>query len=222
MNRTEKLRRLAEKESLFGPGKKHLKRVISPQLLRDITASEEQTADPQILCFIQWCLLTLARGSEAITARWSHIDFDRKIWTIPGGNQIPLSPQAVAVLLRLQALDLNALFLFPARNNPGETMCQERATMELRKLSEGKLSIHDFRAVACAMMKVAKFEEELIKSVFFPDPCFPPEIRTEIMAWWGRQTGIDDKPQHRPCYSLTEMLSVENKTAAEIPGKLAT
>lgn len=70
------LRRQAKKKSLFGAGKKPLKCAISPQLLRDIAMGEKHSANPLISYFIQWCLLTLERGSAAITARWSHIDFD--------------------------------------------------------------------------------------------------------------------------------------------------
>ncbi|EBH9037703.1 hypothetical protein EID71_07350 [Salmonella enterica subsp. indica serovar 11:b:e,n,x] len=42
-------------------------------------------------------------------------------------------------------------------------------------LSE-KPNVNSFRAVACNMMKAAKFPDELIKSVFFHYPDFPPRI----------------------------------------------
>lgn len=56
---------------------------------------------------LKFAILTAVRSGEARNARWEHIDFDAKLWTIPGEqmkagkeHRIPLSTEAIAVLLQ--------------------------------------------------------------------------------------------------------------------------
>lgn len=56
-------------------------------------------------CLIEWQHLPLVRPSEAAGARWSEIDLDAKLWTIPAErmkakreNIVPLLPQALDIL----------------------------------------------------------------------------------------------------------------------------
>jgi integrase len=57
---------------------------------------------------LEFLILTVARTSEVIGARWSEIDFDEKVWTISSErmkagrtHRIPLSPRAMAILKSL-------------------------------------------------------------------------------------------------------------------------
>jgi integrase len=59
---------------------------------------------------LEFTILTAARTSEAIGARWDEIDFKQNIWTVPatrmkGGraHRVALSRQALAVLKKLDA-----------------------------------------------------------------------------------------------------------------------
>lgn len=71
---------------------------------------------------LQLLILTAARTNEVLGAQWSEIDFDNKVWTIPGGRQgrmkggrehrVPLGPQAVALLDALPRVAGNP-YLFP-------------------------------------------------------------------------------------------------------------
>jgi integrase len=54
-------------------------------------------------------VLTAARPSEALEARWAEVDFDRRLWTLPPERMksakqhvVPLSTAALAVLDRQQ------------------------------------------------------------------------------------------------------------------------
>jgi integrase len=56
-------------------------------------------------------ILTAARPSEALKARWSEIDLARKLWTIPAGRMkgaikhvVPLSAAAVEILERQETV----------------------------------------------------------------------------------------------------------------------
>jgi integrase len=57
---------------------------------------------------LEFLILTAARLSEVTKAKWSEIDFDNRIWTIPAsrmkaGNEhrVPLSDRAIAILQAL-------------------------------------------------------------------------------------------------------------------------
>ncbi len=63
-------------------------------------------------------ILTAARTGEALGARWSEIDLDAGIWTVPAErmkagveHRVPLSPTALAILNEMQGLD--ATYVFP-------------------------------------------------------------------------------------------------------------
>jgi integrase len=56
---------------------------------------------------LEFAILTATRTGDVIGARWGEIDLDAGVWTIPGerlkvkgkdSHQVPLSPQAVAIL----------------------------------------------------------------------------------------------------------------------------
>ena len=54
---------------------------------------------------LELCILTAARSGEILGMRWSEIDLDKKIWTVPADrmkagreHRVPLSPRAVAIL----------------------------------------------------------------------------------------------------------------------------
>lgn len=58
---------------------------------------------------LQFCILTAARSGEVYGARWSEMDLEAKVWTIPAermkagrAHRVPLSSQAVALLAELE------------------------------------------------------------------------------------------------------------------------
>jgi integrase len=71
-----------------------------------------------------FAILTASRPGEALYAKWDEIDFDKKIWTCPGGpngrmktgkdHVVPLSSAALAVLER-QAKVRVSDYVFPGR-----------------------------------------------------------------------------------------------------------
>ena len=58
---------------------------------------------------LAFAILTAARRSEVISARWDEIDLDAKIWTVPGSrmksgreHRVPLSDAAIDLLRKMQ------------------------------------------------------------------------------------------------------------------------
>ncbi|WP_247895893.1 tyrosine-type recombinase/integrase [Azospirillum brasilense] len=60
---------------------------------------------------LEFCILTAARSSEVLGARWGEIDIKAKVWTIPANrmkagseHRVPLSTPAIALLRKMAAI----------------------------------------------------------------------------------------------------------------------
>jgi integrase len=68
-----------------------------------------------------------AANEDRPPMRWADVNFDEALWTIPatktGGEHIvPLSPAALAVLRKVQALKLHPELVFPSLDRPGQPL----------------------------------------------------------------------------------------------------
>jgi integrase len=119
---------------------------------------------------LELCVLTAARSGEILGMRWSEIDFDKKIWTVPADrmkagreHRVPLSPRAIAILRQLQKLKAGD-FVFPghARNKPLSNMAME---MLLRRMNIKEATVHGFRSSFRDWAgNVSNFPRELIET----------------------------------------------------------
>ena len=104
------------------------------------------------LCF-RFLILTAARSEEARGARWSEMDGESREWRIPGErtktgapHRIPLSPEAMAVLARVRALDDRSGLVFPGRRR-GRELSNMTLTKILRERGlADRATVHGFRS----------------------------------------------------------------------------
>jgi integrase len=97
---------------------------------------------------LELCVLTAARSGEILGMRWSEVDFDKRIWTVPAGrmkagrqHRVPLAARAVAILRRLEKI--RAGDPGQARNKPLSGMAME---MVLRWMKIENATVHGFRS----------------------------------------------------------------------------
>jgi integrase len=95
-------------------------------------------------------ILTAARSGEILGMRWSEIDLDKKVWTLPphrmkGGREhrVPLSERAVAILKQLAEIRTND-FVFPGQRN-GKPLSSMAMEMILRRM-KANITTHGFRS----------------------------------------------------------------------------
>ena len=100
---------------------------------------------------LELCILTAGRSNEILGMRWTEVDIDKKIWTVPANrmkagreHRVPLSPRAVAILCQLEKLKAGE-FVFPgqARGKPLSNMAME---MVLRRMKIDDCTVHGFRS----------------------------------------------------------------------------
>ncbi len=102
---------------------------------------------------LRFTILTAGRTGEVIGARWSEIDLENKVWTVPAErmkakkeHRVPLSAQALAVRTQLDALRVDgAEYVFPGAK---EDMPLSNMAMLvlLRRMKRDDLTAHGFRS----------------------------------------------------------------------------
>ena len=101
---------------------------------------------------LEFLILTAARTSEVLGARWSEIDFDENLWTVPGErmkagkeHRVPLSARALEIL-KVQwrdHTDANA-YVFAGRQ-PAVPLSNMSFLMTLRRMGHDVVT-HGFRS----------------------------------------------------------------------------
>ena len=123
---------------------------------------------------IEITLLTFIRSSELRFARWSEIDFETSMWTIPADREplegvkhshrgskmrtphlVPLSRQALAVLEKIKRLNGNRDLIFVGDHDPRKPMSENTVNNALRVMGyDTKVEVcgHGFRTMACSSL----------------------------------------------------------------------
>lgn len=171
-----------------------------PKLMRSLVMSNLSVPTR---CLIEWQLLTLVRPSEASGARWSEIDLDAKLWTIPAERMkakrehiVPLSTQALDILEVMKPISAHREHVFPSRNDPKQPMNSQTANAALKRIGYGgKLVAHGLRSIASTSMNEAGFNSDVIEAALAHidknevrrayNLSTYLQKRIELMSWWG-------------------------------------
>jgi integrase len=99
---------------------------------------------------LEFVILTVARTSEVINARWDELDLQAKVWTVPAErmktgreHRVPLSDAAVSILRRMQEVRQND-HIFPGERR--ESLSNMAFLMLLRRMEHADLTAHGFRS----------------------------------------------------------------------------
>jgi integrase len=100
---------------------------------------------------LEFCILTAARSGEVLGARWSEIDLDKKIWTVPAHrmkagreHRVPLSERAVAILRQFAEIRTGDL-VFPGQRKV-RPLWSVTMNMALRRMEVEGVTVHGFRS----------------------------------------------------------------------------
>lgn len=135
---------------------------------------------------VQLNLLIFIRSSELRFARWTEIDLDGAMWTIPAGREpipdvrysergakmkmqhlVPLSAQAITVLKQLKLLSGSSELLFPGDHDPRKPMSENTINKALRVMGyDTKVDVcgHGFRTMACsALIESGRWSKDAVE-----------------------------------------------------------
>jgi integrase len=104
---------------------------------------------------LEFAILTAARTGEVIGARWSEVDMQAAVWTVPGDrmkagreHRVPLSAAAMTALRKAAELRTDKVadgFVFPG-GKPGLGLSNMALLALLRRMKRDDLTAHGFRS----------------------------------------------------------------------------
>lgn len=146
-----------------------LKRI--PELLHRIDC---YSGRPLTRLAVELTLLVFIRSSELRFARWSEIDFETSMWTIPAEREaiegvkhsqrgskmrtphlVPLSQQALNILEQIKTFSGDHELIFIGDHNPRKPMSENTVNKSLRVMgydTQVEVCGHGFRTMACSSL----------------------------------------------------------------------
>ncbi|WP_419236269.1 tyrosine-type recombinase/integrase [Serratia fonticola] len=143
----------------------------TPELLQRI---DSYTGRPLTRLAFELTLLIFIRSSELRFARWSEIDFETAMWTIPPEREpiegvkhshrgskmrtphlVPLSRQALSILKQIQKFSGSHDLIFIGDHDPRKPMSENTVNKSLRVMGyDTKVEVcgHGFRTMACSSL----------------------------------------------------------------------
>lgn len=154
-----------------------------PELLQRIQGYQGRTLTRLAL---ELSLLVFIRSSELRFARWSEIDLEKGMWTIPGEREplegvkhshrgakmrtphlVPLCRQAIAVLEQVQAISGRHELVFPGDHNSRKPLSDGTINRALQRMGyDTKKDVcgHGFRTMACgSLIQSGLWQEDAVE-----------------------------------------------------------
>ena len=102
---------------------------------------------------LQFTILTAARSGEVRGMEWYEVDFEQRLWTVPGErmkagreHRVPLSNAAVELLEQLKAVKLaDTDIVFPSVRDH-KPLSDMTLTAVLRRMQRSDITVHGFRS----------------------------------------------------------------------------
>ena len=178
-------------------------------------------------------LLTAQRCGEVLGAEWEEVNLDFAWWTIPAEkaknnltHRVPLSPQAVAVLKKAQAMNRGERFVFPSPrgDQPMKHTVLSRAVRRSAEiLGMEEWTPHDLRRTAASQLASMGFSRLVIAKILnhaergvtavYDRHSYDSEKREALTAWGLKVAELEKgKPKLKVVRQKSEGKSKAAKT----------
>lgn len=139
--------------------------------------------------------LTFVRPGELRGALWEEFDLERAEWRIPAERMkmrsphiVPLSRQALALLVELKPLAGSSPFLFHATTNINRPMSENTLSYAVGRMGySGTATPHGFRALASTVLNEEGFDPDIIERQL------AHAERNKVRAAYHRAEYLDDR-----------------------------
>ena len=151
----------------------HRAAVLSPEevgrLLQNI---DEYQGYYPLVCALKLAPHVFTRPTELRCAQWSEVDFDKEEWRIPAERMkmrqphiVPLSDQAIDILLNLKEATGDGKFLFPSTRTASRPISDVTMLNALRRMGYQKeeMSVHGFRSIASTLLNELGYNRDWIE-----------------------------------------------------------
>jgi len=159
------------KGAIDKPKVKHCQPLTKKDIPNFITALERYDGYRSTVIALKLLMLTFVRTIELRAAEWKEFDLDGAEWHIPAERMkmrephvVPLSKQAIELLLELQTFMGSSGLLFPNYRRPKTCMAQTTLNRALDRMGYGdKFSAHGCRATASTMLNEMRYPTDYIE-----------------------------------------------------------
>ncbi|EQA1246408.1 tyrosine-type recombinase/integrase [Escherichia coli] len=132
---------------------------------------ESESCHPSITYGLLFMMLTMTRPNEALGAKWSELDVDRKLWTIPAERMkgkrehiIPLSLQAVEVIMRMRKIKQSE-YVFYGAHSVAKAITRDAIVSRVNKSEFAKeMTVHGFRSMWSTLLNEEGFNPDVIEA----------------------------------------------------------
>jgi integrase len=99
----------------------------------------------------EFLIMTVGRTSEILNARFTEVDFEEAIWTIPANrmkgrseHRVPLPPRCMEILRLARKLSADSQFIFPGRS--GDKLLSNEVFRSMSHRLGVRVTVHGFRS----------------------------------------------------------------------------
>ena len=189
--------------ALKPPVRKHMAHFTASELPEYLKNLDAFTGRIQTKLALRFLMLTFVRTGELRGAEWAEINLDKAEWRIPPERMkmrethlVPLSKQAIEVLLELRNHTGNRQYVFPNQHKPMGCMSENTILYALYDMGyRFKATGHGFRATASTILNEQGFAPDVIERQLahgerneiraaYNHAQYLPE-RRKMMQWWA-------------------------------------
>lgn len=148
--------------ALIAPVPRHHAAITDAKSLGGLMrAIHDYSGHPVTRLALQFTAHVFQRPGEVRQAEWPQIDIEEAVWTIPAGimkqriaHHVPLSRQALEILLEAQSLTGDGRFIFPCACSAKVPMSENGIGQALRRMGYGGdvMTPHGFRTTASSLL----------------------------------------------------------------------
>jgi len=159
------------KGAIDRPKVKHSQPLTKKDIPEFINALESYDGYRATIIALKLLMLTFVRTIELRAAEWKEFDLDAAEWRIPAERMkmrephvVPLSQQAIELLLELQTYTGTNGFLFPNYRRPKTCITSTTLNRAIERMGYGgRFSAHGFRATASTMLNEMRYPTDYIE-----------------------------------------------------------
>ena len=135
-------------------------------------AIDAYPGDTVTYCALRLSPLVFLRPGELRAGEWAEIDFEQKLWKIPGSRMkmkkthiVSLSDQALAILKEIHGLTGSGKYIFPSVRSKQRPMSNVTVLAALRRMGYEKdeMCVHGFRGMASTLLHENRFPSEIVE-----------------------------------------------------------
>lgn len=168
-----------------------------------IEAIKNDTAHPIVKLGLQLLMLTMTRTGEVRFARWDEIDFEKRLWSIPGHRMkmrndhlIPLSNQAILILRELHQHTGHGAYVVRSPHTIDKPLSENAFLVLIKRINyKNHTTTHGLRATASTVLNEAGFRADVIEKQLAHEErnqirkaynrADYLEERREMLQWWA-------------------------------------